>query len=135
MRIQLSEILNEINSDLDLLATKYNDNKVLFNLFKYAFNPEWKFNLPEGKVEYPDYQHLVGYAPVSLYMEMLNGQLDVFCRKDLTEVKLTRLFTDLLEQLDVNDCEILFAIKDQTLNKLYKKLTLKNILPYFKKEA
>lgn len=131
MRHQLSEILKEINDDVDLIGTKYKTHKVLFNLFKYSMNEQWKFNLPEGTIKYPDYAHNVGFAPVSLFIELLGNKLDIFVRKDLKDAKLAQLFRDLITQLDINDGQILIAIKDQNLYTLYPKLTKATVIPYF----
>lgn len=131
MRIQLSEVLKEINDDMDTLGTKYRGNRAIFTMFKYSLNPDWKFNLPEGEILYPDLKHLTGYSPVNLYLELLGNKLDIFCRKDLTPAKMNQLYKDLVTQLDVNDIQVLTNIKDQTLYNLFPKLTKANILPYY----
>lgn len=134
MRPQLSEILTEINNDLDLLGTKYKNDRAIFNLIKYSMNENFKFNLKEGKFVYPDAKFVIGYAPVSLYTELLSTKLDIFARKDLKESKMNHMFFDFITQLDSNDAEIIFNIKDQTLYTMYPKFTKALILPYFTNE-
>lgn len=134
MRVQLKDILTELNEDLDLFGTKYKNDRAIFNLLKYSMNENFKFILPEGEINYNKFPFTPGFAPISLYVELLDNKLDIFTRKEVKKEKLEFIFTDLLKNLDANDAEILQHIKDQTLFKLYPNLTKKSILPYFTNE-
>jgi hypothetical protein len=52
-------------------------------------------------------------------------KLYVFCRKDLTNIKREQLFINLLESVHPTEAKLLIAIKDRTLDKMYKKITKK----------
>lgn len=118
----ITEILNEINEDPKKIA-KYKGNRVLQDVFNFAFRPEGKFLLPEGEPPYKPDAAPLGMSPGNFAME--SQKFYVFCRKDLKPVKREQLFIQLLENVHPSEAKLILAIKDQNLPKLYKKITHK----------
>jgi len=119
----LPEMLDEINEDPKLLQTKYKGNSALKIIFEYAFLPEKKFLLPEDEPPYRPDAAPIGMSPAILTQEL--RRFYVFLRKDLKPIKREALFISLLESVHPSEAKLIIAIKDQKLNKLYKKITRK----------
>jgi hypothetical protein len=119
----LPEILAEVNKDPKLLGTKYKGNAALRIIFEYAFLPEKKFVLPEDAPPYKPDDAPIGMSPAILTQEL--RRFYVFLRNDLTAIKREGLFISLLESVHPSEAELLIAVKDQKLHKLYKKVTRK----------
>jgi len=119
----LPEMLEEINTDPKLLQTKYRGNSALKIIFEYAFLPEKKFLLPEDEPPYRPDAAPIGMSPAILTQEL--RRFYVFLRKDLKPIKREALFISLLESVHPSEAKLIIAIKDQKLNKLYKKITRK----------
>ena len=119
----LPEILDEINTDPKLLGTKFKGNSALKIIFEYAFLPEKKFLLPEDEPPYRPDAAPIGMNPAILTQEL--RRFYVFLREDLKPIKREALFISLLESVHPSEASLIIAIKDQKLNKLYKKITRK----------
>lgn len=118
----IPEILEEINKDPKKIA-EYKDDQAIDLVFKYAFHPNGKMLLPEGEPPYRPDAAPIGMSPAVLRHEM--NKLYVFCRKDLTQIKREQLFINLLESVHPSEAKIVIALKDRTLDKMYKKITKK----------
>ena len=112
----LTDILSEINEHPELID-KYMRDAAFSILMQYAFDPEKKMNLPEGAPEYKLDAAPMGMSPTSLRYE--SKRLYVFARGDLPQLKREILFVQLLENLHPKEAEILLAIKDQELQRIY----------------
>ena len=118
----VTDILTEINSDPKTIE-KYKGNAALKLIFEYAFDPEKKFELPEGDPPYKEDSAPMGMNPGNLYQEL--KRFYIFCRKDLTAIRRESLFVQLLENIHPDEAKLVLAIKDQTLHKMYPKITHK----------
>ena len=117
----LTEILEEVNKEPTALA-KYRENAALKFIFKYAFIPEYKFDLPEGNPPYKEDSAPLGMSRANQVME--TKKLYIFSKeKELNKVRKEHLFIQLLENVHPSEAKLLLAVKDQKLNKLYKKVT------------
>lgn len=117
----LTEILEEVNKDPQSLE-KYKTNAALKFVLQHAFIPEHKFDLPEGAPPYKEDAAPLGMSPANLIME--TKKFYVFTKqKELNKVRKEQLFIQLLENVHPSEAKLLIAIKDQKLNKLYKKVT------------
>lgn len=117
----ITEIFKEINDDISCVV-KYKDNAALKILMSYAFDPSKKFILPDGDV--PDWKRDAapqGMNPSNLYMEA--RKLYVFCRPDLKALRRESIFLQLLENLHPSESELIIAIKDQKVSRLYPNIT------------
>lgn len=120
----ITEVLKEINDDLDLFSTTYKKNGnggPLGKVFVHAFTPEGKFLLPEGTPPFKPDQAPMGMSPANFIQEVKKFYL--FCRKDLTNTKRENIFIQLCEAVHPDEAKILVAIKDQTLTELYPNIT------------
>ena len=122
MAKMITEILDEINADPTTIA-KYKDNGALKILFEYGFDPSKKFVLPEGIPPFKEDPAPLGMSPGNLLMEM--RRLYIFCRTDLNQLRKESLFVQLLENIHPLEARLMLAVKDQTIHKLYKKVTHK----------
>jgi len=118
----LTEVLDEINSDVKKI-NDYKDDQALRFIFEYAYDEDKKFDLPEGEPPYKQDAAPLGMTPANLRME--TKKFYVYCRKDLKPIRREQLFIGLLEALHPSEAKLLCHVKDQTLNKLYPKLTRK----------
>lgn len=117
----IPEILEEVNKEPTALA-KYRDNAALKFIFQYAFIPEQKFDLPEGAPPFKEDPAPLGMSPANFIME--TKKLYIFTKaKELNKVRKEHLFIQLLENIHPSEAQVLIAVKDQKLNKLYKKVT------------
>jgi len=122
MRKYIVHILQEIQDNPKVIET-YKDDVPLRILFEYAFLSEKKMILPEGEPPYKPADEPLGMTPTNLFSEM--KKLYIFCRADLTPLKRESLFISFIEGLKKEEASIIIAAKDQTLHKLYPKITRK----------
>jgi len=118
----ITEVLEEINSDPKVIE-QYKNDMALKILFEYAFIPENKMDLPDGDPPFKPDAAPIGMSPANLRMEM--KKLYVFKRQDLKPLRREQLFINLLESIHPDEAKLLLAVKEQKLNKLYKKVTRK----------
>lgn len=124
----LIEILEEANADPKTLE-KHKDNQALRMLFEHAFLPEKKFELPEGAPPFKPDAAPLGMTPTNFTQEM--RRLYIFTpARPLPKIRKEALFVQLLETIHPSEAKLLIAIKDQTLNKLYKNITSKVAAQY-----
>lgn len=120
MQKYLPEVLTEINENPALLQQMRGD-VALTVLFKHAFNPEFKFILPEGEPPYKPDAAPLGMSYAVLRQEMRTFY--VFCRADLKPAKREDLFIQLLENVHPSEAKLMIAVKDQNLTELYPNIT------------
>jgi hypothetical protein len=120
MRKYVTEMLKDINNDPTMIK-QYKDDGALRLIFEYAFDPEKKMVLPEDAPPFKPAAEPLGMTPTNLFSEL--RRLYIFCRKDLTPLKRESLFVSLLEGVHPDEAKMLIAVKDQTLTKLYPKIT------------
>ena len=138
MRKYIPQVLDEINADPSTIE-KYKNDAAIKLIFEYAFDPEKKMILPEDAPPFKAAAEPLGMTPTNLYNEL--RRLYVFCRADLKPLKRESLFVSLLEGVHPSEAKILVAVKDQTLHKMYPKITRKVaegvgfVAPLAKKES
>lgn len=120
---KLVRMLEEINEHPELLKNKYKNNTALALIIRHAFTEEGKFALPEGTPPYKEFTADETLAPTNLMYELRS--LYVFQRTDVKPIFIEKKFVELLEALGATEAKILIAIKEQTLHKMYKKITRK----------
>jgi hypothetical protein len=122
MRKYITQMLDDINADTKAIEN-YKNDAALKIIFEYAFDPEKKMNLPEGAPPYKLSVEPLGMTPTNLFSEL--RRLYVFNRADLTPFRRESLFVSLLEGVHPTEADMLIAVKDQALSKLYPKITHK----------
>jgi hypothetical protein len=124
MRKYVTELLEEMNGNPDLMEQYAKDpvyKQILTQLFEYAFLTEKKWALPEGEPPFKAAAEPLGMTETNLYAEF--RRFYVFNRADLAPLKREALFINLLEGVHPKEAEMLIAVKDQKLHKLYSKIT------------
>ena len=122
MRKYLTQVLAEINEDPKKIAA-YKDDFMLKVILAHSFLPDYKMLLPEGEPPFKPTSEPMGMTPTNLFNEA--RKMYVFCRADLTSLKRESLFISLLENVHPEEAKVLIAVKDQTLHKMYPKITHK----------
>lgn len=128
MQPKLSVILDEVNREQDkdkkvALLQRY-DCAALRKVFELVYDPDIKFLLPSGAIEYrknsyPDLNILHNLLK-KMYLYIEGGN------PNLTEEKRVKLFrTNILEQIDAQDAELMMLVKDKKLP--YETINLKLI--------
>jgi hypothetical protein len=119
MQLGISEILEKISNEKDelkrqnMLAAQVKNQGVL-NILKMAYDPNIKFNLPEGKPPYKPCQFLDQQA-------MLYNSLKTFYlfigegNPRVPKVKKEAMFINMLQSLDPADAELVLAVKEKTI--------------------
>lgn len=141
MRKYVTQVFEDINSNPKLMEQYAKDpmySVLIKTICEYAFDPTKKWVLPEGEPPFKVAAEPMGMTPTNLYGEL--RRLYVFTRTDLKPVKREQLFISLLEGVHPDEAKLLCAVKDQTLSKLYSKITRKlvtdaGILPPVEKKA
>jgi hypothetical protein len=120
-REYLIEILELVNKEPEKLV-EFKGNNALKALFEHAFLPEKKFELPEGVPPYKEDSAPIGMNPSNFTQEM--RKLYIFTKaQPLNQIRRESLFIQLLEGVHPSEAKVLCAVKDQTLHKMYKKIT------------
>ena len=124
MRKYITELLEEMNCNPDLIdqyAKDPNYKQILTQIFDYAFLMEKKWILPEGTPPFKPAPEPLGMTETNLYAEF--RRFYVFNRADLAPLKRESMFINLLEGIHPKEAEMLIALKDQKLHKMYNKIT------------
>ena len=122
------EIFTKINNAKDkpqkIAVLKQFDNQAMRQLLKAAFDPKIKFDLPEGNPPYIKNAAPAGTEHTSLASEARKlYHFVVGGNNQITKLKKETMFIQMLEGLHGDDAEVLMAIKNKTLNNVYKGLT------------
>lgn len=125
----LSEVLTEINNDITLLETTYKPTgpgSPLHMIFKHAFLPKWKFILPEGEPPYKKEEGPEGMSTSNMITE--TRRFHYLCDQNSKPMVRENVFISMLEAIHPKDAAVLLAIKDQKLNSLYPKITIRSLI-------
>lgn len=125
-KMTLHEVLQQINNDISLLKTayKFSAGSALSKVFRYAFVPECKFELPEGVPPYTPCTNQPGDTPSDLLVVLVKNRLEYLEKyMDVSSIKREMIFIRLLETVHPTEAKILLAIKDQKLFTLYPNIT------------
>mgnify|MGYP003342170154 CR=1 FL=1 len=133
MILGVSEILKKISEEKD--AKKRKDmlascvkNAAVMTILKLAFDPEIKFNLPEGDPPYKPCEFLDQQG--MLYNQLRKLNLFVGAgNPNIPKLKKEMLFINMLESLDPEDAKLLLSVKDKKIP--YKGITKKLVTETF----
>lgn len=121
LRKFIPEMLKDINEDPSCIS-RYKGNAALRILFEYAFLPNKKFCLPEGKPPFKEDAAPIGMSPANFTQEL--RRLYIFTpERELNSVRRETLYIQLLEGLHPSEAEILIAVKDQRLGEMFPNIT------------
>ena len=130
----VSEILDAANKDINTIK-QHIGNNYFRNLMNAAYYPEKRFLLPEGVP--PFKENSLHESQTTGAFWQIAKKLDVFYRADVKALIRERAFIVALESLSKIEADILIAIKEQELEKLYPNLSFKKLqeVGYFKSEV
>ena len=123
----ISEILTKVNNAKDkpkkVAVLRENDSQPLRQILKGAFDPKINWDLPEGTPPYSENDAPAGTEHTTLYTEARRLYYFVDGAATLSKTKKETMFIQMLESLHADDAKVLIAVKEKTLNKVYKGLT------------
>jgi len=126
----IGEVLKDLNEGGDIF--KYVENNGLKAVLEYSFNPDLKFNLPDGEPPYKVSTQPEGMSQTNFYTTVRQWYVFTKAAKDVTRARREYLFIQLLEGLSPTEAKLMLAIKDQQLQRVYPNLTrawLKKTVP------
>ena len=130
------EIFTKINNAKDkpqkIAVLKQFDNQAMRQLLKAAFDPNIKFDLPEGNPPYIKNEAPAGTEHTSLASEARKlYHFIVGGNNTINKLKKETMFIQMLEGLHEKDAEVLMAVKNKELNNAYKGLTAQMVKETF----
>ena len=120
------EVLSEINKDPGLLDTIYKPvgaGSPLEIIFKHAFDPKFKFLLPDTAPPFTKDVAPLGMNPSRVQSEL--RRFGVFCDPKISNNRREIVFIQILESVHPDEADVMLAIKDQDLGRLYPNITRK----------
>jgi hypothetical protein len=116
------EAFEYINKNPDEYKDVY-ANKAVEIVFRHAVEAGKKFILPaDDPVEYKF--DTGAYAMTAINLNTEARRLYVFCRADLNKMQRESMFMSMLAGLTKQECELLFAVKNQNLLGLFPNLPI-----------
>ena len=128
-KLTLYEALQMINEDVKLLkdpkAFAYHPGSPLEIVFRCAFLPECKFDLPEGLPAFEYSKEAVGMCAEDMLVVIRRGRFEYLMkdRVKINPIVRERIFVKLLEGLHKSEANVLIAIKDQNLTGMFPNIT------------
>ena len=126
--VLLSEVLTKVNNAKDkpkkIEVLQQNDSVSLRQILKGAFDPNIKWDLPEGTPPYKENDAPAGTEHTLLASETKRlWHFVVGADTKLSKTKKETMFIQILEGLHADEAKLLVNVKDKSLNKVYKGLT------------
>lgn len=129
MSLYVHEVLEKVvaakaKKDKIEVLQKYN-SLALRNILRGSFDDSLEFILPEGKPPYKEDDAPEGYTRSTL--QHMSKQFAYFIKggpgESLPSFKRERMFIEILEGVHPKEASIVIAMKDKSLNKIYKGIT------------
>lgn len=117
----IDEVLSDLNKGGDIM--QYVENMGLKAVLEYSFNPELKFNLPDGTPPYKESPQPEGMSMTNFYTTLRQWYVFTKAEKNVPRARREYLFIQLLEGLSPKEAKLMLAIKDQQLQREYPNLT------------
>ena len=127
MRLLLPEIFEKAQkaaTDVERMTIlRQNNSPVLIDILKMNFDPNVRMQLPEGDPPYKKTGIPMGMADTNLYKEMRRMYTWVNPPPNLHKIKRETLFIQLLESINEKEADLICAVKDKNMTKLYPAIT------------
>jgi len=123
----LKKVSEEKTKEKKIALLKEHNSLALRNVLRGSFDDSLVFNLPEGVPPYRADDAPEGYTRSTLQHASKNFAYLIKDGpgKDLPSYKRERMFVEILEGVHPKEAEIVLAMKDKKLTKLYKTITKK----------
>lgn len=137
MSLYVHEILTKVSEaktseERVSILQKYN-SLALRNILRGSFDESLVFILPEGKPPYREDDAPEGYTRSSIHHK--SKQFAYFIKggpgENLPGYKRERMFIEILEAIHPKEAQIVIAMKDKSLDKIYKGITKKLVQEAF----
>lgn len=124
----ITEILTAAENDIRSIM-QHKDNRYLRGMLECAYIKEKAMTLPEGEPPFKANSMEEAQVEPGIFWQIAK-KIDMFQRDmktmpKMTQVRIENSFIQALESLSAKDAQILIAIKNQTLHKIFKGVTLK----------
>lgn len=96
-------------------------DKRLVNILGYAMNPKYIMGIPDGTPPYRKSDVPMGLAEIELLH--LWNKLYIMYNPQLPQYKKEEHFISWIERMNATEAELLIAIKDKRLHKVFKKVS------------
>jgi hypothetical protein len=126
MRLLIPEVFQKADTaktkEEKIKILRDNDSQPLRAMLYLNFNPDTKWNLPDGEPPFKKEREVpAGLSETTLYRE--TRRLYIWTQEtNLPKSKREKLFIELLEGVHWTEAEMLCAVKDKRLHKMYKSL-------------
>lgn len=126
MKLLIPEVFEKVEQvktkEQKIKILRDNDSQPLRAMLYLNFDPNTKWNLPEGEPPFKkDKEVPHGLSETNLYRE--TRRLYIWVKEtNLNKTKRETLFIQLLEGLHWSEAEMLCAVKDKKLQKIYKSI-------------
>jgi len=127
MKLLIPEVFAKVeqvkSKEEKIKILRANDSQPLRAMLLLNFDKKVKWNLPEGEPPFKkDKETPHGLSETNLFRE--TRRLYIWLKEDvnLTKMKRESLFIQLLEGIHWSEAEMLCAVKDKTLSKMYKSI-------------
>lgn len=126
----ITEVFDEISKDAKK-AAEYKDDFAFKTILKCSFDTEYKFQLPNGDPPFKAASQPIGMTAGNFRQE--TKKLYVFTKfaPQMTKMRREQLYVQLLESVHPSEAKIVNAMKDQTLDALYPKITAEFVKKHF----
>lgn len=118
---ELIKEANESDNPVAVLKKGAGNDQRVSVIIGYAFNPNFKFQLPEGMPPYVPTQHPIGMGDVHILN--LSSKMYLMCSNDTPRIKKEEIYIKWLESMSDIEAKLMIDIKDQTISKTYEKIT------------
>lgn len=120
----IPDILKDANEDPKSLLKHKNNNYLRF-LLSAAYDPNKKFDLPDGEPPYKK-SSINDQITKGAFWQICR-KIEIFYRPGVKSVQREMQFINALESISPDECAILLHVKDQKLSDLYPNLTYDNL--------
>lgn len=117
----LPEMLKDVSDNPEKIS-EYKNDRLFQQVIKASFDKNSKWQLPEGKPPYKPNNGPLGMTGYNLHLEC--RRFYVFeASQPLKQIKREQLYIELLESIHHSEADIMIAVKDQTLDVMFKGIT------------
>lgn len=128
MSLLLSEIFEVLekqpNKQDKIQYLRKNNSDLVSSILRLNYDYNVKFSLPPGEPPFKKVKDKpIGYQETTLVQELRRMYIWVRPDVNLTPFKKESLFINMLEGLHYTEAELICAVKDKQLDKIYKSIT------------
>ena len=122
---ELFDLVEKAKTKQDKITIlKLNECEIVKGILALAYDPNLRFNLPEGRPPYKrDTDKPMGYQETTLNLEARRFYIWLTNDQNIKRLKKEALFIEMLEGLHYTEADLLCAVKDKDITSLYSTIT------------